>query len=251
MEPYLLILGGTTEANALAARVAEWGVRATYSYAGRVAAPKAQPIPVRTGGFGGPEGLAEYIKAEGITHMVDATHPFAAAMSRNAVKACAMTRTALIGLSRPAWEPGPGDQWESVETVADAVAALGDSPRRVFLATGRQNLQAFAKAPQHFYLLRLVDRPEVELPLPDAHAEIATGPFTLEGDRALLEEHRIDVIVSKNAGGNGARAKLDAARALGLPVIMIDRPISPERWEVHDVDAIYNWLAHAGTDLGV
>ncbi|WP_121061786.1 cobalt-precorrin-6A reductase [Chachezhania antarctica] len=251
MEPYLLILGGTAEASALAAQVSQWGVRAVYSYAGRVAAPKEQPIPTRIGGFGGAEGLAEYIRSEGITHMVDATHPFAAAMSSNAVKACAMTRTALIALSRPAWVAQPGDNWQSVRGVGRAMAALGETPRRVFLATGRQNLEVFAKAPQHFYLLRLVDQPDGPLPLPNVHAEIATGPFNVASDRALLEEHKIDVVVSKNAGGTGARAKLDAARALGLPVIMIERPEMPERHEVHDLDAIYTWLAHAGTDLGV
>ncbi|TCO74108.1 cobalt-precorrin-6A reductase [Rhodovulum euryhalinum] len=251
MHPTLLILGGTTEATALAAAVAARGIDATLSLAGRVERPKPQPVPMRVGGFGGPEGLAAYLKAHRITHVIDATHPFAAQMSRNAVAACAVTNVPLVALTRPEWTPQPGDDWHRVPDMAGAVAALAGSPRRVMLAVGRMHLDAFAAQPQHFYLLRLVDPPEAPPPLPRHHAIVSRGPFTEQGDRALMEEHAIDIVVSKNAGGAGARAKIDAARMLVLPVVMIDRPALPGRTEVGTTDAVLDWLAHAGADLGV
>lgn len=226
----------------MARALAEAGVDALYSYAGRTEAPLAQPLPVRIGGFGGAEGLAAFLRAEGMTHLIDATHPFAAQMSRNAVAACAATRTPLIALERAPWQAAAGDRWTHVADAAGAVAALGQAPRRVFLAIGRQTLGAFAAAPQHHYLLRLVDPPSEPLPLPRADAVIARGPFTAAGDRALLSEHRIEVIVAKNAGGAGAEAKLVAARTLGLPVILIDRPRVPERRVARTVAEVMGWL---------
>ncbi|MFM7444340.1 MAG: cobalt-precorrin-6A reductase [Tabrizicola sp.] len=225
----VLLLGGTTEAARMARALAEAGVDAVYSYAGRTESPVAQPLPVRVGGFGGVAGFAAYLKAERVTHVIDATHPFAAQMSRNAIEAAAATGIPLIALEREPWAATEGDRWTHVPDLAGAVAALGETPRRVFLAIGRQTLDAFAGAPQHHYLLRLVDPPTDPLPLPYADAVIARGPFTVEGDRALLLDHRIEVIVAKNAGGAGAEAKLVAARELGLPVILIDRPTVPER----------------------
>ena len=213
----------------MARALAEAGVDAVYSYAGRTESPLAQPLPLRVGGFGGVAGLVAYLKAERITHLIDATHPFAAQMSRNAVEACAEVELPLISLERAPWQAGPGDRWTHVPDLAGAVAALGEAPRRVFLAIGRQTLGAFAGAGQHQYLLRLVDLPTEPLPLPHAKAVIARGPFTVDGDRALLREHRIEVIVAKNAGGAGAEAKLVAARDLGLPVVLIDRPPVPQR----------------------
>lgn len=203
----------------MARALADAGVDAVYSYAGRTEAPVAQPLPVRMGGFGGVAGLSAYLQTEQISHVIDATHPFAAQMSRNAVEACAAAGVPLIALERPPWQAGPGDDWTHVPDLAGAVAALGNVPRRVFLAIGRQNLDAFAGVPQHHYLLRLVDPPTEALPLPKAEAVIARGPFTVDGDRALLRTHRIEVIVAKNAGGAGAEAKLVAARELGLPVV--------------------------------
>ena len=242
LPPRVLLLGGTTEAARMARALAEAGVEAVYSYAGRTEAPVAQPLPVRVGGFGGVAGLVAYLKVEGITHLVDATHPFAAQMSRNAVEACAATGTPLIALEREPWQAAEGDRWKHVPDLAGAVAALGETPRRVFLAIGRQTLDAFAGAPQHHYLLRLVDPPTEPLPLPQAEAVIARGPFTVEGDRALLTDHRIEVIVAKNAGGAGAEAKLVAARELGLPVILIDRPWVPERRVARTVGEVMAWL---------
>jgi precorrin-6A/cobalt-precorrin-6A reductase len=243
--PRILLLGGTTEAAHMARALADARIDAVYSYAGRTEALAPQPLPVRVGGFGGVEGLAGHLRADSITHVIDATHPFAAQMSRNAVEACAVVGVPLIALEREPWAPIEGDRWTHVPDVAGAVAALGIAPRRVFLAIGRQNLAAFADAPQHQYLLRLVDPPTETLPLPRAESVIARGPFDVAGDRALLLDHRIDVIVAKNAGGAGANAKLIAARELGLPVILIDRPQLPDRRVARSVAEVMDWLCLA------
>jgi precorrin-6A/cobalt-precorrin-6A reductase len=244
----ILVLGGTTEAMKLAATLSDWGVDAVFSYAGRTNNPTMPALPVRMGGFGGVPGLVQYLRDEGITHVVDATHPFAAQMSNNAVVACEEAGVELCALERGPWRNKPGDSWSHVEDMAGAVAALPESPRRIFLAIGRQYLSDFAGKPQHFYLLRLVDAPEDDLPLPNAVAVQARGPFTVAGDKALLEEHKIDLIVAKNSGGVGARAKLDAARELGIPVILIDRPHIPTRPIMRTVTDVMDWLDHALTD---
>ncbi len=207
-------------------------------------------MPTRVGGFGGAGGLARYIQSEGITHVVDATHPFAAQMSRNAVQACRDTDTPLVALTRPPWMPQSGDNWARVDSIAAAVDWLDRDRLRVMLAIGRMNLPDFAARPRHFYLLRVVDRPGDDIPLPDHAVVVDTGPFTPEGDIALMQAHGIELVVSKNAGGTGARAKIDAARELGLPVLMIDRPALPDREEVHDPGDVMRWL-HAGTERGV
>jgi precorrin-6A/cobalt-precorrin-6A reductase len=248
--PHLLILGGTTEASALAAACAARGVPAILSYAGRTASPAAQPVPVRIGGFGGAEGLARYLVAERITHLVDATHPFAARMSGNAVRAAAIAGVPLLALTRPPWQPVTGDRWTCVPDIAGAVAVLEGNGRRILLALGRMHVAAFAARPQHHYLLRFVDAPAVPPPLPRHTLVVDRGPFTPEGDRALMTAHGIDLIVAKNAGGQGASAKLDAARTLGLSVVLIDRPVLPDRRQVYDVAAVFDWLGHA-IDRGV
>lgn len=247
----LLILAGTTEATALANACAEAGLDGVVSFAGRVERPRRQPLPQRVGGFGGVAGLADYLRGHGITHVVDATHPFAAQMSRNAVAACAEARVPLLALTRAPWTPVAGDRWTHVGDIAGAVAALDRPAARVMLAIGRLNLAAFAPRPQHHYLLRLVDPPQEPPPFPSHDVLVSRGPFTEDADRALLEHYRIDLVVSKNAGGTGAYAKIAAARALDLPVIMIDRPELPARREAHQVSAVLDWIAHAGTDLGV
>ncbi|WP_267394073.1 cobalt-precorrin-6A reductase [Sphingomonas sp. GC_Shp_1] len=248
--PTILVLGGTTEASALATLLAARGDAAVLSYAGRVASPKPQLIATRVGGFGGIDGLVSYIRERGITHLVDATHPFAAQMSAHAAAAAAQTGIALIALTRPAWTPQAGDAWHHVADLDAAVAALDGAPRRVMLALGRMHVDAFAAQPQHHYLLRFVDGGGDAVPLPPHDLVIDRGPFDVAGDTRLMREHRIDLVVCKNAGGSGAAAKLGAARALGLPVIMIDRPALPPRTEVHNPRAVLAWLDH-GADRGV
>lgn len=252
----VLILGGTTEASALARALAEQEIPALFSYAGRVAAPKPQPLPTRIGGFGGTDGLAAFLAEEHITHLVDATHPFAERMSRHAVAAAERTGTELIALTRPPWAPQHGDRWQRVAGIEAAVEALAGPPQRVLLAIGRMHLAAFAARPEHHYVLRLVDRPDTPPPLPRHTLTVDRGPFTRAGDLALLREHGVERLVCKNAGGAGAAAKLEAARELGLPVVMIDRPALPPRREAHGVDEVLDWLGHGaasddGTDLGV
>ncbi|MET4289568.1 precorrin-6A/cobalt-precorrin-6A reductase [Bradyrhizobium sp. LB8.2] len=238
-----VILGGTADANLLAAEIARAGIDAVYSYGGRTRAPANQPLPTRIGGFGGVSGLADYIRREGITHVVDATHPFAAGMSRNAVEACAETGTPLIALERAPWTKAPGDSWIEVADVNAAVAALPEAAENVFLAIGRQHIAPFAAKPQHAYTLRFVDPPEAPLPLA-ADVIVSRGPFTLEGELEMMRARGIAWIVARNSGGDGARAKIDAARRLSLPVIMISRPELPERLRVESVAEIVQWLGH-------
>ncbi|MEN8709272.1 MAG: cobalt-precorrin-6A reductase [Paracoccaceae bacterium] len=243
----LLILGGTREATQLAYLCAEMNVSATISYAGRVERVKPQVIDHRVGGFGGVKGLAYYIAQEQITHVVDATHPFAAQMSDHAVRACAMTGRPLCALTRAAWEAQAGDRWLSVPSIEAAVATLVGRRRTVFLAIGRMHIDQFAAQPQHRYILRLVDPPKTEPLLPDHVSIISRGPFEYDDDVELMRKHRVDVIVSKNAGGLGARSKIDAARDLGKQVIMIDRPAVPARVETFSAQEALEWVAaHSG-----
>jgi len=228
------------------------GICATLSLAGRVERPLPHPIPVRVGGFGGVQGLMDHMRDTGITHLIDATHPFAAGMSRNAIAAAAQAQIPLVALTRPAWTPGDGDTWQCVPDMDAAVASLAGAPQKIFLAIGRQSLGKFASAPQHFYLLRLVEAPTSPLPFPDHHVVLDRGPFAYDGDLALLRTHRIGRVIAKNSGGTAARAKLDAARALGLPVTMIDRPQLPPRAEVTSPQAVLDWVrAHESTLRGV
>ncbi len=227
----------------LAAEVARARIDAVYSYGGRTRAPADQPLPTRIGGFGGVSGLADYIRGERITHVIDATHPFAAEMSRHAVQACAQTGTPLIALERAPWTKAPGDNWIEVADVTAAVAALPETPAKMFLAIGRQHIAPFASKPQHTYTLRFVDPPEAPLPFA-ADVIVSRGPFTFDGELELMRTRGIAWIVARNSGGDGARAKIDAARMLGLPVIVIARPELPDRQRVESVAEIMQWLGH-------
>jgi precorrin-6A/cobalt-precorrin-6A reductase len=239
---HVLVLGGTLEASALARALAEAGVPATLSYMGRVERPKPQPVPVRVGGFGGVDGLVAWLRDHGVTHLVDATHPFAAQMSGNAIAAAALTGVPLIALTRPPWQPGPGDRWTRVPDMAAAVAALAGPARRVMLAIGRMHLAEFAAQPQHDYLLRLVDPPREAPPLPRHSVVVDRGPFSAQADRNLMVRHGTELVVAKNAGGEGSVSKLIAARDLGLPVLMIDRPALPPRAEAATVGQVLDWI---------
>jgi len=238
-----LILGGIADASLLAAEIARAGLDAVYSYGGRTRAPADQPLPTRIGGFGGVSGLADYIRSEGITHVIDATHPFAAEMSRHAIDACAKTSTPLIALERAPWTRASGDVWIEVADVNAAAAALPDAPANVFLAIGRQHIAPFANKPQHSCTLRFVDPPEAPLPFA-AEVIVSRGPFTLEGELEMMRTRGIAWIVTRNSGGDGARAKIDAARMLGLPVVMISRPQLPKRLRVESVTEVMQWLGH-------
>lgn len=243
MRPTVLVLGGTTQATALAQTLSDGGHDATFSYAGRVAHPKTQPLPTRIGGFGGVEGLVDYLHAHHISHVIDATHPFAAQMSRNAIAACAQADVRLAALTRPEWTDQAGDRWTHVPDMAGAVAALDRVACRVMLAIGKQQIAEFAGLHHHYFLLRMIEKTAAIQLFDNCEVVVAKGPFELEGDLALMRAHDINVLVSKNAGGRAARAKIDAARALGIEVIMIDRPKVPDRTVVGSVDDALNWLA--------
>lgn len=239
----ILILGGTTEARQLAGKLAA-RASVTLSLAGRTESPVAQGVPVRSGGFGGADGLADYLRKEPIDLLIDATHPYAAQISANAAQAARVAGVPILALRRPGWEPVEGDRWTEVDRSGDAVQALGPAPRRVFLALGRQEVAAFEAAPQHHYLVRSVDAIEPKLAVPDASYLLARGPFREAEERTLLEEHRIDVVVSKNSGGAATYGKIAAARALGLEVVMIQRPVLPDVPAAESVEALTMMVDH-------
>lgn len=225
----VLVLGGTTEARLLAGRLASLpGLAPTLSLAGRTVKPLAQPVPTRVGGFGGTAGLTRYLAEHRTALLVDATHPYAARISANAAAAAQRTGVPLLALRRPPWSPTAGDRWREVDNFAEAAAALGERPRRVFLALGRQEVGAFEAAPQHHYLIRSVD-PVVPPPaLPQVRYILARGPFPEADEEALLRDHAIDTIACKNSGGTATYGKIVAARRLGIEVLMARRPPLPE-----------------------
>lgn len=240
----LLLLGGTAEASALAQRIADHPeIRATLSLAGRTRRPRASALATRYGGFGGADGLSAYLVDRGIDAVVDATHPFAAGISANAAAACRRCGVALARLTRPGWTPVPGDRWIQVREIAGAAQAVRRLGPRVFLSVGGQSLSAFAEVPGKIWLVRSIDPPEPPPAFDHWHLIQSRGPFTFAGERALLREHGIDAIVTKNSGAEATRAKLDAARELALPVVMIERPTLPEPdIELDDPDATLAWL---------
>jgi precorrin-6A/cobalt-precorrin-6A reductase len=240
----LLLLGGTNEARALAERIAaDARYDGIVSLAGRTSAPMAQALPTRIGGFGGVEGLMRYLVEARISHVVDATHPFAAQISANARAACDALRLPLVAFARAPWRPAQGDRWIEVDANAAAAQALGPAPRRVFLTIGRQGVADFRAAPQHEYVLRVIEAPEaLELP-PRCEVIFARGPFARADEFSLMREKRIEIVVSKNSGGPLTYAKIEAARALALPVVMISPPAKEGVARVHDLDAAMAFLS--------
>ncbi|MFC9702393.1 cobalt-precorrin-6A reductase [Streptomyces sp. NPDC056943] len=222
---HVLILGGTTEARALAGLL-HGTVRVTSSLAGRVASPRLPAGEVRIGGFGGVDGLVAWVREHGVDAVIDATHPFAERISFNAARAAATAHVPLLALRRPGWVPVDGDRWVSVPSLDAAAGALDGLGDRVFLTTGRLGLAAFADRPEWF-LVRSVDAPDAPMP---ARTEVLLdrGPFTLDGERELLARHRIDVLVTKDSGGAATAPKLTAAREAGIPVVVVRRPPVPE-----------------------
>jgi precorrin-6A/cobalt-precorrin-6A reductase len=243
----LLILGGTAEASALARLIKglDW-IAPTLSLAGRTSSPVLPPIPARIGGFGGVDGLADYLRREAIDLLIDATHPFANRISANATEAAAIAGVPRLVLQRGPWIRRAGDDWREVGSGRDAAEAIGAVPAHVFLTIGRQDLLPFReRAPQHDYLIRSVDAPGAALLPPKARVITARGPFDEDRERALMERNAIDVLVTKNSGGTDS--KLRAARSLGLPVILIARPMAPTGETVETPDAALAWVVrHAG-----
>ena len=222
----VLILGGTTESRQLAAQLATSRVKldVVLSLAGRTREPMQYPVPLRIGGFGGARGLVDYLNERHIDLLIDATHPFAAQMSRHAALAAAETKTPFFALCRPAWQQAEGDRWTDAGSVPEAIGKLGKQSRRVFVTLGRQELAPLGTAPHHSYLVRSVDPVDPPLEIPDARYIEDRGPFGIAAERALLAEHRIDVVLAKNSGGDATYAKIAAARDLGIEVVLVRRP---------------------------
>jgi precorrin-6A/cobalt-precorrin-6A reductase len=238
----VLVLGGTSEARALAEALTGLGVPVISSLAGRVANPKLPVGEVRIGGFGGPEGLAAWLTENRVSAVVDATHPFAKFIGHSAVAGSRIAGVPMLRLQRPGWQPGPEDDWrwaDSLDQAAEMLPALGE---RVFLTSGRQGLSAFAPFDDLWFLIRCVDPPTP--PLPANHAVLLDrGPYLLDAETALMRAHRVDVLVTKDSGGTMTSAKLDAARALGLPVVVVRRPQRPDSPAVDTVEAAAAWVS--------
>ena len=197
---------------------------------------------MRVGGFGGTDGLTQYLLTEQIDAVVDATHPFAARMPHHATDACRTAAVPRVRLCRPPWQAAEGDRWHEVPDLDAAADFLVSSDRRrVFLTTGRQELEPFTRAADAWFLVRAIE-PPASMPLPCATVVLARGPFREADERALMVEHRIDVLVAKNSGGTATAAKLAAARTLALPVVMITRPRGPGGPHVCTVEDVIAWL---------
>ena len=241
----VLILGGTTEASAIATALAgDARVRVVLSLAGRTRAPVLPAVPARRGGFGGVDGLVAYLREYSVAALIDATHPFAAQMSRNAMAAATIAGVPMISVLRPQWAACPGDRWTTVGNMPAAVQALGVTPRRVFLTVGQQELAPFSRAPWHRYLIRSVEPPDPALLPATAQYITARGPFREDEERLLLEREGIGTLVTKNSGGAATAPKLAAARALGIRVVMVARPIPPSGKTVPDAAGALAWLDH-------
>lgn len=236
----ILVLGGTAEARELATVLHAGGLPVVSSLAGRVAAPRLPPGEVRVGGFGGADGLARWLIANDAAAVVDATHPFAARMAANAAAACQRTGVPLLRLGRPGWTERTGDRWHWVDGVGQAASAVGRVGRRVLLAIGRQELDAFAGVADVWFLIRSVEAPPE--PLPPRHRTLLDrGPFTIAGERALFEEHALDAVITRDSGGMRTAAKLCVARERGAPVIIIRRPARPNVPSVVTVAEVVTW----------
>ncbi|MET0342803.1 MAG: cobalt-precorrin-6A reductase [Polyangiales bacterium] len=237
----VLVLGGTIDGRRLAERLCDDArLEVLLSFAGRTKELRRPALPHRIGGFGGAEGLAAFLRDARFDALIDATHPFAAQMSANAVRAASLTGVPLVRFARTPWQKQPGDRWTEVHDFAAAARALGDAPRRVLLTVGKLELAAFSAAPQHDYLVRTVD--VIALGLPRARLLTARGPFALADEHALLVRERIEIIVSKNAGTDATYAKIEAARALGIPVVIVQPPVLPVAHEVGTLDAVCAWV---------
>jgi precorrin-6A/cobalt-precorrin-6A reductase len=242
---HVLVLGGTGDAAKVIEQIAALpNVMLTASLAGRTPKPNVpQPsssIQVRMGGFGGIDGLVDYIKAQSIELIVDATHPFAAQISHNAAAAANICKISRVLLNRPAWTKQSGDRWIEAPDLTTAATMLPELGQRVFLTIGRQELAAFAAVPDCWFLMRMITPPTP--PIPPGEILLQQGPFSIEAERELLIQQSIELIVSKNSGGTATDAKITAARELGLPVLMIPRPALPSGAVVESITACIDWV---------
>jgi precorrin-6A/cobalt-precorrin-6A reductase len=250
----VLILGGTSEARLLAAALCDDArFDALLSFAGRTESLVRPRSPHRVGGFGGAAGLANFLRAGDFHALIDATHAFAARISHNAAAAARVLRLPFLRVVRPAWQRVEGDVWDEQPDMQAAASGLGSTQRRVFLSVGRLELAVFGSAPQHDYLLRAVEPFVPPASMPRARLIVARGPFALADELELLARERIEGLVSKNAGTPSTYAKIEAARRLAIPVLMVARPPVPPAPEVQTHEAALSWLAarHDESQRGV
>lgn len=241
MEYSVLILGGTSEARALASALVARGIAVVSSLAGRVARPRLPAGEVKIGGFGGPEGLAAWLAERRVRAVVDATHPFAERISTSAVAATQAAGVPLLRLQRPGWQARADADWRWADSLDDAALMLPSLGSRVFLTSGRQGLAAFAHLRDTWFLIRCVDPPHEPLP-PHREIVLDRGPYTVDGERALLRDHRIEVLVTKDSGGTMTAAKLDAATELAIPIVVIRRPPAPQAPAAVTVAQAEQWV---------
>ncbi len=246
----VLILGGTGDAAALAAKASQIpDVEVITSLAGRTQNPTAIAGSVRVGGFGGVAGLSDYLRDRQIDYLIDATHPFASQMSHNAAIATRDIGIPHLMLVRPAWEKQSGDRWLEVQSIEAAVFALEQSAKRVFLTIGRQQLALFARLHNIWFLMRSIDPPSPDITLPHGITVLDRAPFTIEQEKTLMLDHAIDTIVSKNSGGSATYAKIIAARELEIPIVMVQRSPTPPVEQVSDVEGAIDWLLDRLVDV--
>ena len=238
----VLILGGTGDARRLASLATAAGFDVTSSLAGRTAQPILPEGAARSGGFGGADGLAAYLRDGRFDLLVDATHPFADQISQNAAQAAIRAGVQRLLLDRPSWDAVPGDRWLRVASEAEAASTLQGLAERVFLTIGRQELAAFAHLRAIWFLYRTIDAPAADVARPPGLLLLDRGPFAEHGERALMEAHRIEALVTRNSGGAATYPKIAAARALGLPVVMIERPPVPAGEAVPSPTEALAWL---------
>ncbi|HLH66726.1 MAG TPA: cobalt-precorrin-6A reductase [Solirubrobacteraceae bacterium] len=240
----ILLLGGTAEARSLADELVSRRVAVVSSLAGRVDNPRLPRGEVRVGGFGGPRALSDWIARRGVRAVIDATHPFAQRISASAAQACELAGVPLLRLSRPGFVRRPGDRWTYVDELHSAAALVGEWGGRVLLTTGRQGLDAFSSVDSCWFLVRCVQAPSVPLP-PRCRLLLDRAPRTLAGELALIDRHRIGVLVTKDSGGEANQPKLDAARERGLPVVLVRRPPAPPVPTVATVEQALCWALGA------
>ena len=236
----ILLLAGTAEARAIAGGLAEAGVPVLASLAGATRDPRALPVPTRHGGFGGAEGFLRVLKDEGITRVIDATHPFAQRITDRTARLCAGAGVPYLQVLRPPWVPGEGDRWTEIATEEEA-AGIVPKGATVFLATGRQGLERFAGLKGCAVICRQIDPPEGDFPFPGGRFLTGRPPFSVEAETALFRDLGVDWLVVKNAGGAASATKLTAARALGIPVLMLARPPRPGAPMVETAEEAVAW----------
>jgi precorrin-6A/cobalt-precorrin-6A reductase len=239
----VLILGGTIDASQLAIQASAIpGIEVIVSLAGRTRQPAKINVETRIGGFGGTSGLVTYLQDNAIALLIDATHPYAAQISFNAVEAAKICGIPHLMLVRPEWQPTQEDRWIEVDDLKAATNLLPGLAKRVFLTIGRQELAVFADLEDIWFLMRAIDPPEANTPIPKGQLLLQRGSFSLADERKLLQQYQIEAIVSKNSGGEATYAKIIAARELNLSVVMVKRPIMPSGTRVTDVENALGWL---------